>query len=158
MERLQWAAVQPAGEAPPAPRAPERTAMTGGRAAPPQHAPAADGSLAHSRVFAFAYHAPAERTAFLRITSEGGGALKLTARHYTYALTPAQLAAELARGGGAGVVPLERWPYVEARHVAVGDYVPLSAAAGASGTATPSITCAGRDGRHAAGPAPAGPA
>lgn len=80
-------------------------------------------------MFAFAYRAPAQRAAFLRVTTEGGQALALTPRHYVYALTPAQLAAERARSGApasSAEVPLRRWRYVEARHLSAGDYVPLA--------------------------------
>jgi hypothetical protein len=77
--------------------------------------------LAYTPVFAFAMHNPTILAHFVRLLTDGGDALTVTPLHYVFTLKHAH---------PDSWVPLERWLYVVARDVVVGDFVPVAAANG----------------------------
>ena len=77
--------------------------------------------LAYSSVFAFAMHNPTTLAHFVRLSTDGGDTLTVTPLHYVFTLK---------RAHRDSWVPLDRWLYVVARDVVVGDFVPVAAANG----------------------------
>jgi hypothetical protein len=77
--------------------------------------------LVYTPVFAFAMHEPTSFARFLRLSTATGVALTVTDLHYVFTMKAVQ---------PGSWVPLERWLYVVAQDVVVGDFVPVAASNG----------------------------